>query len=263
MRDEVIEQAINVSRELENGIDQLDTSFAFLREVIGVVLKNLEPYSARGENWGYLIRDMNPFPPCADRGSLIPGFSLYGLDYYDSKKPLLLFDLIQDQDPVVFVLDNIMLPIIRHWVGCFLHFGYLLEPHGQNVLFELNGDNSIRRIVHRDLSVGIDMRRRSDIDLPDDQLNKYNQTEHYAFHSITYDRFMGGHFFDRLVTACQEKYPHLSKEQFTQPCREEFSRILPQYPDYFPKTVWYFSEDRDRFNKPLYQDTGDVPEWRP
>jgi hypothetical protein len=263
MRDEVIEQAINVSQELENGIHQLDDSFAFFREVIGIVHKNLEPDSVRGENWGFLVRDMIPFPRNSFEETLIPGFSLYGEDYYDPETPLLLFELIKDQDPVIFVLDNIMLPIIRHWVECFLHFGYLLEPHGQNVLFELNRDNSICRIVYRDLNVGIDMRRRQEISLSENNLNNFNRMEPYAFHSITYDRFMGGHFFDRIVSACQKKFPNLSKKDFTQPCCEEFSRIFPEYRDYFPKTVWYFSEERDRFNKPLYQDTGVAPEWRP
>ena len=263
MRDEVIEQAVNVSQELENGIEQLDNRFAFLREVIGVVHKNLDPDSARGENWGYLVRDMIPFPRHADRGSLVPGFALYGEDYYDPTTPLLLFDLIGEQDPLRSVLDNIMLPIVRHWIGCFLQFGFMLEPHGQNVLFEMNKDNSVRRIVNRDLSVGIDIRRRREIGLPDNRLNNYNRTEHFAFHSLTYDRFMGRHFFDRIVAACQSKYPNLSKERFTQPCREEFARLLPEYHDYFPEMVWYFSEKRDRFNKPFYTDTGAAPEWRP
>jgi hypothetical protein len=263
MRDEVVEQAVNVSRELENGIHRLDDRFAFLREVIGVVHDNQRPKDPRGENWGYLVRDMTPFPHVGEARRLIPGFALYGKDYFDPGKPLLLFDLIGDSDPVVFILDNIMLPIIRHWAACFLNFGYLIEPHGQNVLFEVDRSGAISRIVHRDLSVGIDMRRRRDIGLSDKGLNHYNRMEHHAFHSITYDRFMGGHFFDRLVSACRVKYSKLAKADFTEPCREEFSRIMPEHTKYFPETVWYFSEKRDRFNKPLYRDTGAAPEWRP
>ena len=38
MRDEVLEQTINISRELECGIHRLDDRFAILREVIGVCL---------------------------------------------------------------------------------------------------------------------------------------------------------------------------------------------------------------------------------
>jgi hypothetical protein len=263
MRDEVLEQAINISKELEEGIHHLDDGFAFLREVIAVVHKNLQPALPRGENWGYLVRDLKPFPIVDDKRNLIPGFSLYGKDFFDVDKTPLLFDLIGDSDPKEFVLENIMFPIIRHWVGCFQHFGYLLEPHGQNVLLEVGRDRDIMRIVHRDLSLGIDMRRRREIHFSNDHLNAYNRMESNAFLSITYDKFMGGHFFDRIVAACREKYPNLKEEDFRKPCREEFARIFPDSARHFPKTVWYFSEKRDQFNKPLSQDTGKAPKWRP
>ena len=263
MRDEVLEQAINLSMELENGISHLDQKFAFLREVIAVTHKNLQPDSTRGENWGYLVRDMIPFPAVDAKRHLIPGFALYGRDFFDFEKTLLLFDLIGNREPQSFVLDNIMLPIIRHWVECFLHFGYLLEPHGQNVIFEIDDDMEIKRIVHRDLSLGIDMRRRRDIQLADGNLNTYNRMQTNAFLSIAYDRFMGSHFFDRLVASCMEKWPELNAEDFRKPCRDEFARFFPDSDRYFPKTIWYFSEKRDQFDKPRFQDTGQAPKWRP
>jgi len=263
MRHEVLEQAINVSRELEAGIGLLDPRFAFLREVMAVCHPNLDVGSDREENWGCLVRDMRPFPAAHGSTRLVPGFALYGRDYYDPDRPFLLIDLIGEGDPLSFVLENIMLPIIHHWVSCFLYFGYLLEPHGQNVIFEIREDNTISRIVHRDLSVGLDMRRRRDIGLPDRQLNHYNRMEHDRFHSIAYDRFMGGHFFDRLADVCLDHYAGLCREDFTRPCKETFERIFPEHRKYFPATVWYFSETRDRFNKPFYEDTGLAPDWRP
>lgn len=263
MRDEVLEQAVNVSQELEKGVDRLDHRFAFLREVTAVSYKNLRPDLPRGENWGYLVRDMMPFPTAERKRSLIPGFSLYGKDFFDPKKPPLLFELIGDRNPMEFILESIMLPIIRHWVGCFRHFGFLLEPHGQNVLLEVDQNREIKRIVHRDLSWGIDMRRRRRIPLPDGPLNRYNRMESDEFLSITYDKFMGGHFFDRIVASCREKYPELEDEDFRKPCRDELARILPDYAEYFPQTVQYFSEKRDPFNKPLFKDTGRAPVWRP
>ena len=263
MRNEVLEQAVVVSRELENGVGQLDVQFAFCREVIGVAHKNLQPDSPRGENWGYLVRDMRPFPLVDADRHLVPGFSLYGTDFFKPAATPLLFELIGDKDPRKFVLSEIMLPIVRHWVGCFQHFGYLLEPHGQNVLLEVDRDLKIKRIVHRDLSIGIDMRRRRELKLPDGDLNDYNRMESSEFHSIVYDKFMGGHFFDRLVALCRAKFPGLEKEDFCGPCRDEFARIFPDHQKYFPKTVQYFSEKRDRFGKPLYQDTGKAPQWRP
>ncbi len=263
MRHEVIEQAINISRELERGIDHMDHQFAFLREVIGVSHRNLDPDSPRGENWGYLIRDMRPYPMVDETRHLIPGFSLYGRDFFNPDKTPLLFHLVGNQNPRMFILENIMFPIIRHWVDCFLNFGYLLEPHGQNILLEIDGDSKIQRVVHRDLSLGIHMKRRRHIRLSNEGLNAYNRMEGDEFLSITYDKFMGHHFFDRLVSLCREKHPYLKDEDFSGPCREEFSRIFPDHETWFPKTVRYFSEARDQFNKPLYEDTGMAPGWRP
>ena len=263
MRKEVLQQAVAVSRELEIGIGRMDVRFAFFREVIGVAHRNLQPASARGENWGYLVRDLQPFPRVDADRKLIPGFSLYGSDYFSPEKQPLLFELIGNRDPLAFVLEQIMIPIIRHWISCFHHFGYLLEPHGQNVLLEIDPDLAIKRIVHRDMSIGIDMRRRRELRLPDGDLNNYNRMESNEFHSIVYDKFMGGHFFDRLVALCRDVFPGLEKEDFCKPCRDEFAHLFPEYEKYFPKTIQYFTEERDRFGKPLYEDTGKNPQWRP
>ncbi len=263
MRDEVIEQAINISMELENGIHHLDNKFGFLREVIGISHKNLDNLTARNENWGYLVRDMLPFPQVLEQRILLPGFALYGKNFFDPEKPALLFELIGSNDPLVFILENVMLPIIRHWVDCFLHFGYMLEPHGQNVLFELDPSGGIQRIVHRDLSVGIDMRRRRQIGLSQDNLNNYNRMESGEFNSITYDMFMGSHFFDAIVGCCLARYPELSPEDFRSPCRKLFAGAFPNHREFLPETVHYFSEERDKYNKPLYKDTGKTPDWRP
>jgi hypothetical protein len=263
MRDEVVEQAINVSRQLQQGIGCFDSRFGFLREVLGVTYRDLDSGSKRGENWGYLVRDLEPFPTVSERRPLVPGFSLYGGDFFEPEKPLLIFELIGERDPLIYVLEQIMLPIIRHWVEVFLGFGLLLEPHGQNVLLEIGADGEVARIVYRDLNLGIDCRRRRDLRLPVDLSNTYNQMDSGDFNSITYDKFMGGHFFDRLVAALVERVPGLKVEDFRGPCREEFARLFPEHRRYLPRTIQYFSEERDEFGKPLYQDTGQPPVWRP
>ncbi|MFW2366808.1 MAG: IucA/IucC family protein, partial [Desulforhopalus sp.] len=154
MRDEVIEQAVAVSLEIEQGIEHFDPSFGFLPEVIGVSYRNLKESGVRGENWGYLVRDMRPLPAISGQRYYIPGFALYGRDFSDPDKELLLWDLIGAAEPLEFVLENLMFPIIRHWVQCYQAFGFMLEPHGQNVLLELDSKFRVTRIVHRDLSVG-------------------------------------------------------------------------------------------------------------
>ncbi|MGD2123029.1 MAG: IucA/IucC family protein [Gemmatimonadota bacterium] len=263
MRDEVVEQAIAVSRELQRGIGSLDARFAYFREVLGITHKNLRPETLRGENWGFLVRELTPFPAQPEKRPLMPGFSLFGQDFFDSGKELLIFSLMGKRDPAGYLLNEIMLPIIRHWVTCFLEFGFLLEPHGQNVLLEITPDGSVGRLVHRDLNLGIDNRRRRALGLPVGGSNTYNQMESGEFASITYDKFMGGHFFDHLVASVQSRYPDLALADLRDPCKEEFLRLFPEHERYLPRTVQYFSEQRDRFGKPAFTDTGRSPDWRP
>lgn len=263
MRDEVIEQAVAVSQELESGVTCFDESFAFLREVIGVSFTNLDPTTQRPENWGYLVRDMKPFPGVGEDLPLVPGFALYGTDRFDPEKQPLLYDLIGEREMLNWVLDNLMLPIVRHWVQCYRSFGFMLEPHGQNVLLEIDENYEVSRIIHRDLSVGIDMRRRADNALDSDHLNSYNRMDYGEFCSIAYDMFMGSHFFERVIECCTARNGNLGAEDFRAPCRELFAELFPDHDQYLPRTVHYFSEKRDRFNKPLYEDTGKKPAWRP
>lgn len=265
MRDEVVAQAVAVSEQLEKGISTLGKGFAFLREVLGVTHRNLQPETPRGEHWGYLVRETAPFPhgPRHETPYLIPGFALYGRDLFDPEAPPLFLELIGAERPHLYVLENIMFPIIRQWVSCFTHFGFLLEPHAQNVILEVSANLRIERIVHRDLSLGVDMRRRRDLGVPDGRLNEYNRMESGDFNSIVYDKFMGGHFFDALVARMTEFFPDLRAADLSGPCRDEFARIFPEHEDYFPRTVRYFSEQRDHFGKPMFEDTGETPRWRP
>jgi hypothetical protein len=263
MRGEVIEQAVAVSGALQEWSRGADPGFAFLREVIGVSHPASETDSSRGENWGYLVRDLTPFPRVADKRRLVPGFALYGRDALDDHIGPLLIDLADDAHPVEWTLDTILLPAVRQWVACYRDLGFILEPHGQNLLLEVDGVGAVTRLVHRDLSVGIDMRRRRERGLPDAGLNGYNRYSDGVFASIAFDRFMGTHFFEFLVRPLLERHPRLTMEDFRSACRSEFGRIFPDHERFLPRTVHYFSEERDPHGKPLCEDTGRAPTWRP
>lgn len=263
MRGEVIEQAVVVSNALEAWTPRADPGFAFLPEVIGVSHPVVESDPERGENWGYLVRDLTPFPRVGDARRLVPGFALYGRDAFDDRIGPLLLDLADDADPAGWTLETILLPIVRHWIACYRDLGFILEPHGQNLLLELDAAGAVTRLVHRDLSVGIDMRRRRELGLPDGGLNDYNRFDDGIFASIAFDRFVGTHFFEFLVQPLLDRDPRLSLNDFRSPCRSEFERLFPDHARYLPRTIHYFSEVRDSFGKPLYEDTGDSPTWRP
>ena len=263
MREEVVEQAVAVSAEIQAWCVRADPSFAFLREVIGVAHPRAESDTGRGENWGYVVRDLRPFPHVAEDRVLVPGFALYGRDRFEPTLDPLIVDLADAGDPLGWTLDHVMLPVLRHWIACYRDTGFILEPHGQNVLLELDREHEVRRLVHRDLSVGIDMRRRGDRGVPDGALNAYNRFENGIFASIAFDRFVGGHFFSYLAGALMERNPRLSIDDFRRPCREEFGGLCPDHDRYRPRSQHYFAEARDAHGKPLHRDTGEPPVWRP
>lgn len=281
MRDEVIEQAITVSRMLQRWSPGADPDFAFLREVIGVShppapRSPRDPGAAtpdRGEQWGYLARDMDPYPPVHPRtgGSarkLVPAFSLYGRDAFDPATPPLLRSLAHasiagTSDPVEWTLERILLPTIRQWIRCYRELGFILEPHGQNLLLELDENDQVTRLVHRDLSVGIDMRIRRARRLDDGALNRYNRFEDGVFASIAYDRFMGNHFFGPLLGHLLGADAEPELRRLRAHCADAFAQWFPDHRDWLPRTEHYFSEVRDAHGKPLYEDTGVAPRWRP
>lgn len=262
MRDEVVEQAVAVSEELETWVGG-GGDLAFLREVLGITHPNVEPGGPRAENWGYLVRDMVPFPAVESDRALVPGFALYGMDAFDPTRPPLIAQLADAVDPVGWTVEHLLLPIVRQWIACFKELGLVLEPHGQNALLEVDQSGAPTRIVHRDLSVAVDMRRRRDLGLGEGRLNGYNRMEDGAFNSIAYDKFMGGHFFERLAEPLLNAGSSATLDDLARPCRDEFARLFPDHERYLPRTVHYFTERRDRFGKPHVEDTGALPRWRP
>ncbi len=86
-----------------------------------------------------------------------------------------------------------------------------LDSHGQNVLFEVDDNGASNRIVHRDLSIGIDMRRRRQIHLPDGNLNAYIRMQSSEFHCNTYDTFMEGIFAIGSLPPARKNTPRSSK----------------------------------------------------
>ncbi len=287
MRNEVIEQAVAVSRLVQRWCAPAAVAssapaagprddFAFLREVIGVSHPPHDDDHAgqsndvpdRGEQWGYLVRDMSPYPPRPDpgdgrSGGLVPGFALYGRDAFDPLAPPLLFSLADPLDPVEWIVERIMLPVIRHWIDAYRELGLILEPHGQNLLLDVDAGGRVTRLVHRDLSVGIDMRIRRSRGLSDDGLNGYNRFEDGAFASIAYDRFIGNHFFGPLLEQGLGAADEGRLQAIRETCRDAFEAWFPDHADWLPPTEHYFSEVRDAHGKPLYHDTGIAPRWRP
>jgi hypothetical protein len=226
-------------------VGSMDGRFAFLREVLGVTHPDLDTDAPRGENWGYLVRDMAPFPPSVDERLLIPGFALYGGDFLQPTRPSSPHgdgsrgaggeDAGRRWPPSASSSwrPSFSPSFVTGWTASSLR-PHLGAPWPERPPGGGRRRGRIQRIVHRDLSLGIDMRRRRDLCLSSDGLNAYNRMEDGTFASIAYDRMMGGHFFDHLLAPVLAAFPSLSPEDFRGPCREEFTRLFPDHQRYLP-----------------------------
>jgi len=265
MRDEVVHQAIITSTELQNAVEagKFGRDFAYLRESLGISIRDGE--KPGGDHWGYVVREMEPFPPAeSDNRAMVPAFAMYGRDKFDPAKPPMLLSILEThaKDPKNYVLEKIMFPIIRHWLTAFKELGLLLEPHGQNTLVEFDESGDITRIVHRDLDLWAYLPRRREMDVSCDNLMPICGTEESVYLSITFDKFVGNHHFENLAKLLQTEFG-IDPQELRDACKEEFARHLPNHEKYLPRTIHYFSDERDEANHPIVIDTKEAPLWRP
>ena len=80
---------------------------------------------------------------------------------------------------------------------------------------------------------------------------------HFSFRISRYGRKMRDEVLEQSINISREL------ERGIRHLDDRFAFIFPDYAKYLPKTIRHFSEERDQFGKPFYQDTGKVPEWRP
>jgi hypothetical protein len=231
--------------------------FAYLPDTVGVAL------TRPGYGWGYTIREARPAPHCTESRPLIPYFALYAQDMYHPDDPPLLVQLIEQLhgDPKQFILEEIVLPLVRGWCITVRDRGILLAAHGQNALLETALDGKPQRVVHRDLDKKIDSRIRARNNLPalestnilgDDAMQKY---------SIVYDLQIGHHLLDYLA-ALGEKFYGIPARDLHGETQEAFRTYLPEHDELFPKTMFAYEHTLVADNKPRCIDTGETPHWR-
>lgn len=268
-------KSINTSLELDKAMEHpnFPKIFGFLPESIGVSIE----CENREDSWGYLVREMQPHPVVenSNERTLFPLFSMYSSDLNkesESTSPLMV-SLIQKSglEPMDFILNKVMFPIIESW--CFLarDLGLLTQAHGQNLLLEVGSDSVPTRVIFRDLSTYMDREARLKKGLsnegfpsreadPEDCVALTEEAQK-GYYSLTYDSFVGHHLFDFLAKTVKEYYG-IEKEILQTACRAKFRESFPEADRYFPRTVLYYSEHcTDGFRQDL-TDTGKVPDWR-
>ncbi len=109
-------------------------------------------------DWGFVVREMRSKPHLEVPYTMIPLNALYTPSNRATGEPPLLVEIIQNSksSPIEFILEEIIQPLIAGWIDIYLETGVLLEPHGQNVIVEMDPDrNKILHFSHRDFECDI------------------------------------------------------------------------------------------------------------
>lgn len=142
----------------QNG--RLPSSFKYIPETFSSIPRGMS-------EGGMIIREI---PKEMSRGDkkYVPMFSLYAQPK-GGGKPMLV-DMINksNMDPATYVREKIIRPFAKQWVQLSIMNGINAEPHGQNLLIELDKNNQpTGKFIHRDFGgFDIDFSYRKQAKLP-------------------------------------------------------------------------------------------------
>ena len=270
MEDRKVEHAVAVTRILERSPVFEETPRAgYFPETIGIVYGN---GSSRNE-WGFIVREMQSKPPLSSPYKMIPLNSLYLSPVDAPEKEPILVDMIRrsKKEPKEFILDEIIKPLIDGWFNVYLKTGVLFEPHGQNVIVEIDeSTGKITRFSHRDF----------DCDVNEDLLLKNGFTkdglyEHNLF-STQGSKFspQGCHLsaiFDKSfkvvlegLADVGERYFNVPKEEIRERCKAFLYEQHPQVmKEHFPEGGKVYNLVLDEESKEIvFQESPERPTWR-
>ncbi|OFZ12805.1 MAG: hypothetical protein A2Z20_10670 [Bdellovibrionales bacterium RBG_16_40_8] len=153
-----VPRSVGTSMALNGGRKTLSKNFAYLREFWGVM--------PRGFNRGGMILREVPKELITGKLKLTPVFALY-TSTQDTSAPMLAMIKRSGLDSMQFILEKFLRPFAVHFLNMTIKQGISMEPHGQNLLVELNDNGDLTNtFYHRDFGgFNIDFEYRSDLGL--------------------------------------------------------------------------------------------------
>lgn len=257
LKREHILSSIDVSCILNSLIDNnsLPKEFAYFPEEGGKLFHSVH------EDIGFVIRSSIPIGKNAGRiKALIPAFSLFSIDKTSNDSPLITQLLTLKSNPIDYLLNKLIYPIIDIFFGCVFKGGLLLEMHSQNFLVGIDENYDIVSVILRDLeSVDKDLTIIKNNKLQH-QINSfpykciYSEQYNYTIkHSFMYDHKLGEYFFDQLLD-CLENEAIIKKEDVQKKIVSYLHSLDYDLTGFFPKNHWYkFSNvivDRNQTQRP-------------
>lgn len=231
--------------------NRLDAKLALLPETGARVLTVA---GAPKQEWGMVWRSHRPLGPMvAQIRYMCPYFALFSKDRLRSFDPPLLTQLIQGcrGSPSDFVLEELLIPVVRCYFSLVTTLGLQPEWNAQNLLVGLASDFSISSIIMRDLG-----RSEKDLTLRE-QLGLNNTFESFPYkciackdelyvirHSFSFDFKLGEYVIEPVVGLLCYEYG-TDPQSVRGPIREVAESHIKQLPpDHFPKDGCWYGHDR-------------------
>jgi hypothetical protein len=258
--------AIEVSNVISSAIDdhRLTPRFRFMREIFAEVVVKTE-----AEEWGYVVRESEPYPTRCDEPYLIPAFSLFAKDRKFPQDPPLLDQLLElnGGSPWEYVIDDLVRPLIEAHFDILKACGLQLEPHAQNILFSFDKDYRPKSVVARDAEsidkdFGLIERNNLPVSFTETgykclRASDYN---YQIMHSFMFDFKMGEYLLQPLVEWLSKRCG-IEQAKIYSAIRGITNDNLAGLPaDFFPDSSWfcYANVVHDRTTRREYVSCSDL-----
>lgn len=235
--------AIEITRVITEAFDKqlLPNRFRFMRESYAqIILVNYK-------EWGYVVRDAEPYPHRSNELILIPAFSLFSKDQRAPNDPLLIDQLVElsGTSPHKFVIDGLIEPMIDAYFTLLRTCGLQLELQAQNTLFTFDTNGNPRSIIARDAeSIDKDISLIENSKLPVNfTLTGYKEIRstdynYQIMHSFMFDFKMGEYVIEPLIRWLEEK--GLDRERIQNDIKKISNKYIESLPsDFLPSNCWY------------------------
>jgi len=139
-----VTHSIALNNVIQHINQELPDSFVGLPEVLGMVPNELD------REGGMIVRSI-PDELLAGKVRYVPMFALCATPAKGGEPLIEALAKASKVSVVDFMESSIIKPFVREWLTMFLESGMVGEPHGQNLLLEIDAQNRpTGRFVHRD-----------------------------------------------------------------------------------------------------------------
>ena len=259
LTEDIIRHNVEVCNFILKALDagKMNKKMAVLKENYGQVVK-LPKNDNEFFDWGTIIREFKPYPYVEEDECLIPFFSLFGIDILNPNDKPIIIQLFEKQYKILedFLLEDILFPLYETYFDCLLNCGIELEAHAQNMLFTVDKNFRIKRIVCRDFeSAGKDVllmdylkikydfkslyktNNRKEIDID------YKYPKYTIMHSFMFDFKLGEYITTPILNCVHSFYSNLNLNYIQKKLKEFNKRFIDKLPDDFFPPEWFYYEN--------------------